>query len=76
MKDGICPKCGSDGVRVLERGITIGGKPQGAYVWIGESASATTYNTYLCPDCGYFESYIADTKRLTQVAENWPRARS
>jgi predicted nucleic-acid-binding Zn-ribbon protein len=68
MRDGTCPKCGSDTVRQLTGGIQI--SPGGA-VRIkrgGLMSQPSSYESFLCTGCGYFENYVTDVEKLQQVA--------
>ncbi|MBC8255079.1 MAG: hypothetical protein H8E35_13785 [Ardenticatenia bacterium] len=77
MKNGQCPKCGSHDVYA---GTQIGFK-QGALatntIPLGGlfSASAALDN-YVCVNCGYVESYVADPDKLRIIARRWPKVRS
>jgi predicted nucleic-acid-binding Zn-ribbon protein len=74
MKDGTCPKCGSNEVY------------SGAYLhpWTkmgsnwANSIPITAWNytpldNYVCGDCGYVESYVSDPAKLSKIMEKWPR---
>ena len=51
MKDGICPKCGSDNVFIS----------MGRDIVIEEENSEITVDDYICLDCGLTETYVWDT---------------
>ena len=72
MKDGICPKCGSDqvytGADVLMKGCGHGSNT----IPITTFTSARLDN-YVCAGCGYVESYIADPYKMEKIIERWPR---
>lgn len=34
---------------------------------------ATPLDNYICLDCGYVESYIADRTILNRIAREWPK---
>ncbi len=72
MKDGICPKCGShavySGVDVLMKG---GG--HGANTIPITSFTGARLDNYVCGECGYVESYIADREKLEKIIDKWPR---
>ena len=75
MKDGKCPKCGSNTVFTKRGGISYGGA-RGVYVYISsEWATAATQNVdhYMCTTCGYFEAYVEDRARLDAVAKDWKK---
>jgi hypothetical protein len=55
MRNRKCPKCESSNIYVTQ-------DDQLAEVRIGGRKQETT--DYVCADCGYYESYIADTTKL------------
>ncbi|NDJ35992.1 MAG: hypothetical protein GYB64_15155 [Chloroflexi bacterium] len=74
MRDGICPKCGSDEVY---SGAQIPNKegPEGVNtipVW-GQFATPAPLDNYVCLNCGYVESYLSDAHKLRQIATRWKR---
>ncbi len=71
MKSGKCIKCNSSNVYVKEyelNTITLNGK-------------RIANESYICADCGYFETYITDKDALSKIvtrAENlgdWKKAK-
>ena len=74
MKSGTCPKCGATDVRSGE----FLEEKEGGYmgnripVSIAFRNAAAWLDNYVCVRCGYVESYIADPKRLREIAERWP----
>lgn len=72
MKSGICPKCGAAEVYA---GTNVFNKSGSYYV----NAIPVTFwhyaalDNYVCGECGYVESYIADAQQLHRIRENWPR---
>lgn len=68
MKNGGCPKCGSKDVRKEESQMN-GRNSMGLGWWQG---FAKIIN-YVCPSCGYLESYI-HPEDLEAVARKLPRA--
>lgn len=75
MRNGTCPKCDGNGVRsgasVMFKKGAFGANtiPLGGYVprWVA-------LDNYICPDCGYVESYITDRSALAMIRAKWPRA--
>ena len=77
MKNGLCPKCGSNDVR---SGAYLSNKPGqlgtntipigGLGLLLPLSAAL---DNYVCVNCGYVESYISDTKALQTISEQWPK---
>ena len=81
MRDGICPKCGSDevysGAEVKRKtnGWGMNAVPiQGSVVTI--LAISAPLDNYVCGRCGYVESYIAYPEDLQRIVQEWPKVRS
>jgi predicted nucleic-acid-binding Zn-ribbon protein len=72
LKKGICPQCESDevysGANVAHK---VGGNESNT-IPIDFWTSAALDN-YVCADCGYVESYIADDRALETVKAKWER---
>jgi Zn finger protein HypA/HybF involved in hydrogenase expression len=74
MTNGICPKCGSTDVRVgrnLPGPYGINAIPLAHGV---VNTNVAVLDNYVCPECGYVESYIADGEKLDYIAQHWPKA--
>jgi ribosomal protein S27AE len=72
MKDGLCPKCGSEAVYVRKNDRTIYGV--GAIMLKdGVFSTGAPLDNYVCGDCGYVESYLVDKEKLGFVTEHWDR---
>ena len=71
MKDGKCPKCGSEKVF---HGTKIPAKsgPFGSNSIPISMLSIAALDNYVCTECGYVESYVADAKKLQEISEKWP----
>lgn len=66
MKDGACPKCGSNEIHVVSNTATE--------VAIAIKWSSTAYLTYyVCTECGYVELYVKDKHLLPRIAEKYPK---
>lgn len=66
MRDGRCSRCGGE-VRQLTNGIYAGG--EGVTVNDGSMIRApSSYETFLCTACGYWENYLTDTEKLRRAA--------
>lgn len=79
MRSGICPKCESNevyaGTKVSSKlrasiGNTI---PIRSCFFFPFSRIFASLDNYVCGLCGYVERYIADTKDLDKIKEEWPR---
>ena len=70
MREGKCPKCGSDEIYA---GIDVAPK-SGPFasnsIPIGLFSIAALDN-YVCTQCGYLESYIADSEKLEEISRKW-----
>jgi predicted nucleic-acid-binding Zn-ribbon protein len=75
MKDGVCPKCGSTEV--------CSGEHLGYFAKMGSNWANTipitawrnaVFDNYVCLNCGYVESYVADDAKLWLIARKWPCA--
>jgi hypothetical protein len=79
MRDGVCPKCGaqhvlvsafpagiwndSDGV-LVGQAVHCGPEPSG----FGHQVTFVKgWRTFLCPSCGYCESYIDDPEAMSKI---------
>lgn len=72
MRDGICPKCGLDSVHAKRNGMKFG--EEGALVYTsGPVTRPTPVDYYVCINCGYIETYLAEPTKLEQIARSWPR---
>ena len=70
MRNGKCPKCGAATVHSLTNGISPGGRRE--YILFGGANYGIDIQSYVCVTCGYYENYLADPKRLAEVAQKWP----
>lgn len=69
MRNGLCPKCGSKNIFTQKNGINFGSFE----VNTGFFVTFSPTDDYICADCGYFERYIDDKKKLAEVAQKWAR---
>jgi hypothetical protein len=73
MRSGICPKCGSTGIRTAVSGL-LAGKEQssrGISVSRGLLFSSNDTADYVCLGCGYMERYLMPGKALNWIATHW-----
>ncbi len=74
MRNGICPKCGHNDVRVGKQHQTSIGQQTTV---LGMQAIATditvNYDVYICLYCGYLELALSDGNALQKIAQKWPR---
>jgi hypothetical protein len=72
MRNGVCPKCAATAVHAA-RGNFSWGAEQGVRIVTSPLVRGTQVDTYICTHCGYFEQYIADPGKLSEVATTWGR---
>ncbi len=74
MKDGKCPKCGSDDVF---HGTDVPAKtgPFGSNSIPITLISIAALDNYVCAKCGYVESYVASASKLLEISRVWPRVK-
>lgn len=72
MKRGICPSCGSKDVHAGTQ-ISFKSGGHGTNTIPINMSSQATLDNYVCVNCGYVESYIADVKALQKIAKEWPK---
>ena len=66
MKDGKCPKCGSNEVHAVSNTATE--------VAIAIKWSSTAYlNYYVCTECGFVELFVRDKHLWPKIAEKYPK---
>ena len=71
MKNGTCPKCGSSTVHTRVSGLSFGNMDR-VFIDGDKMHEPSTYTTYVCVTCGYFENYLAATY-LPAVVEQWAK---
>ncbi len=80
MKNGKCPKCNSANVYKNISGIEYGDEGGWIEIWMGtpdsRSGKQSTFESYLCADCGYFENYLLNQDVLKEVRLKWARVTS
>ena len=73
MKQGKCPKCGSEevysGVEIMPKTGPFGSNSIPVSI-----VSIAALDNYVCTACGYLERYIADPEKLKEIGKKWPKA--
>ena len=67
MKDGICPKCESKEIYVVD------GSRTGVTIPIGMLSTSAFVAMYVCVKCGYVEFYVEDQSDLQRIAQKWEK---
>mgnify|MGYP000140308704 FL=1 len=70
MKNGKCPKCGSDAVYCGDEIPLIAG-PFGSTSIPVSLVSIASLDNYVCADCGYLERYLAEKDKLEEISAKW-----
>ena len=72
MRSGYCPKCKTPTVYRRWDGIYYG--TARIYVrtnnWL---ITPSPVDCYVCTRCGYFEQYVADAKRMSEITGSWEK---
>ena len=74
MKNGNCSKCGS---KEIYSGTDVFPK-SGPFTSNSIPVSLTSIaalDNYVCIDCGYVESYIADAHKLKEISRKWQKVK-
>jgi predicted nucleic-acid-binding Zn-ribbon protein len=76
MKDGICPKCGSDEIYTGGPMKSFLGVPLvGSTILLSNFKKTNSVRIdltlYGCSNCGYIESYAADEKSIQNMIDEW-----
>lgn len=75
MREGKCPKCGSEEIYAgLDVTPKIGPFASNS-IPIGLFSVAALDN-YVCAQCGYVESYIADHEKLKEISGKWRKIKA
>lgn len=73
MKNSHCPKCGSNDIYDGSKIFNKSGGHNSNSIPLSLFTHATLDN-YVCGQCGYVESYVAERSKLEKIIESWPRA--
>jgi len=71
MKTGTCPNCGSKNIFTKPKGAQFGSG--GFYVNTSSVSSPVNYESYICGDCGLYQTFVADVRKLAEVKQKWDR---
>lgn len=71
MKSGKCPKCGSENIFVSSPKKILGHIGNWIFIKSGWTNKGAFLIHYVCDDCRYTESYVADTESMKHIRENW-----
>ena len=70
MKQGKCPKCGSEEIySAIDLPLKSG--PFGSNSIPVSLTAIAALDNYVCVDCGLVESYVADESMLKKIANKW-----
>ena len=74
LKEGKCPKCGSEEVY---SGIEVSPKagPFGSNSIPVSLLSIAALDNYVCTQCGYLERYVAESSKLKEIEEKWQKVK-
>jgi len=70
LRSGICPKCESDKV-YSGASLPLKKGPFGSNSIPVSLTSIAALDNYVCVACGYVESYVSETEKLTEIAKKW-----
>jgi len=71
LKSGKCPNCGSKNIYTKPKGAQFGSG--GFFVNTSMVSNPVNYESYLCGDCGLFQTYVTDEKKLGEVKAKWQK---
>jgi predicted nucleic-acid-binding Zn-ribbon protein len=72
LKTGVCPKCKSGNVY---SGATVPLKkgPFGSNAIPVSLTSIAALDNYVCIECGYTESYVSESEKLSEISKKWSK---
>ncbi|MCJ7539494.1 MAG: hypothetical protein MUO88_07510 [Desulfobacterales bacterium] len=70
MKENKCPKCGSTDIYAGTDVYPKSGPFTSNSIPISLTSIAALDN-YVCIQCGYVESYVAETEKLKEISKKW-----
>ena len=75
MKNNQCSKCGSEEIYSGADVFPKSGPFTSNSIPVSLTSIAALDN-YICADCGYVESYIADAHKLKEISQKWQKVKS
>lgn len=77
LREGKCPKCGANDVRIASSELTTFGQPFRAFgAFMLHEPAVASLTAFLCLSCGFMEFYMQDEKALKVAAEKWPQVQA
>lgn len=73
MRRGLCVKCGTPTVYRRLNGISHGGDGGVVYVRTSWLTAASHVEHLICTRCGYFESYVVDDRKMSEITKTWEK---
>jgi predicted nucleic-acid-binding Zn-ribbon protein len=70
MKNGRCPKCGSNKIYAATD-LPLKGGPFASNSIPVSLTSMASLDNYVCIECGLVESYVAEKDKLAEIARKW-----
>lgn len=70
MKNGKCPKCGSQNI-FAAKDLPLKTGPFGSNSIPISLTSLAALDNYVCTDCGFVERYVADADKLKEITKKW-----
>lgn len=75
MKNGTCPKCGSDKIYTADD-LPLKGGPFGSNSIPVSLMSMASLDNYVCADCGLVEQYVADEDKRKEIVRKWKQVKA
>lgn len=73
MRRGVCVKCQTPTVYRKPNGVSHGGGGGTVYVHTSWATSPSPVESFICTRCGYFENYVVDDRKMSEVANTWEK---
>ena len=72
LKSGVCPKCNSGNV-YSGASVPLKKGPFGSNAIPISLTSIAALDNYVCTECGYTESYVSDSEKLSEISKKWSK---